>query len=115
MIKLFLGPGLSSTSPLNKSKVLYNHVAIDIFVAITKKKEPLSFWSHYTCYVLLPGTLLEIIQIKNHCYGKKSNMQKYYCDNDFVKTNYDFNSQAECRLLKLHTAPMILDQINRHL
>ena len=42
-------------------------------------------------------------------------MQKYYCDNDFVKTNYDFNSQAECRLLKLHTAPMILDQINRHL
>ena len=68
-----------------------------------RKKEPVSFWYHYRCYVLLPRTLLEVIQIRNHCYGKESNVQKYYCDNDFAKTN--------CITL----IPTILDQINRHL
>ena len=69
LIELCLGPGLSSASPPNNSKTLCNHVAIHIFVTI-KKKEPVSFWSHYTCYVLLPGTLFEIIQTRNHCYQK---------------------------------------------
>ena len=104
LIELCLGPGLSSMSPLNKSKTLYNHVAIHIFVTITKKKEPVSFWSYYTCYVLLPGTLFEIIQTRNHRYRKKSNVQKIYCDNDFAKTNYDIlihEQSVDC--LKLST------------
>ena len=43
MIELCLGPGLSSTSPPNKSKTLYNHVAIHIFVKITKKERAFEF------------------------------------------------------------------------
>ena len=40
-----------------------------------KKKEPLSFWSYYRGCVLLPGTLLEVIQIRHHCYEKKDNVR----------------------------------------
>ena len=64
----------------------------------------MSFWSHSKCYVLLPGTLLEIIQVKKQCYGKKSNAQKYYCDNDFAKTNYDILIHEQSAD-KLPTAP----------
>ena len=66
-----------------------NHIAIHILVTATKKKRPLSFWFYYRCYVLLPGTLSKVIQIRNHCYRKKRNMQKHFCDNEFAKTNYD--------------------------
>ena len=36
--ELYVGPGLSSTSPPNNSKTLYNHVDIHILVMVIKKK-----------------------------------------------------------------------------
>ena len=74
-MELCLGPGLSSTSPSNNSKTIYNHVDIHILV-IAIKKEPLSFWFHYSCYVLFPGILLEVMQMRNHCFGQKKAMCK---------------------------------------
>ena len=75
-MELCLGPRLSSTPPSNKSKTLYNHVTIHILVTATKKERAFEFWSHYRYHVLLPGTLLEVIQISNHCYGKKKQCAK---------------------------------------
>ena len=95
MIELCLGPGLSSTSPPNKSKTLYNHVAIHIFVTITKKERAYEF--------LLPLQVLCFITRntdrnntnKKPMLRKKSNVQKYYCDDDFAKTNYNILIQDQ--------------------
>ena len=97
-------PGLSSASPRNKSKTLYNHVAIHNFMTITKKERAFEFLVPLQVLCFITGTLLEIIQIKNQYCGKKSNAQKYYCDNDFAKTNYDIlihEQSVDC--LKLST------------
>ena len=74
-MELCLGPGLSSTSPPNNSKTIYDHVDTHILV-MAIKKEPLSFWFHYSYYVLFPGTLLEIMQMRNHYFGQKKQCAK---------------------------------------
>ena len=38
MSHLFLGPGLSCTSPLRDIKILYTHVAIDALAAAVRKE-----------------------------------------------------------------------------
>ena len=90
MIELCLVPGLSSASPRNKSKTLYNHVATHNFMTITKKERAFEFLVplQVLCF-MTRNTVRNNTLVKKHCYGKKSNAQKYYCDNDFAKTNYD--------------------------
>ena len=64
LTELCLGPGSCSVLPPGNSKTLCNHVDIHILVMATKSDRAfLSFWSHCRCCVLLPGTLLEVIQI----------------------------------------------------
>ena len=87
MIELCLGPGLSSTSPPNKSKMLYNDVAIHIFVAITKKKA-FEFLVPLQVLCFITRNAVGNNTNKKPLLRKKSNVQKY-CDNDFAKTNYD--------------------------
>ena len=100
-----MGPGLSSTSPFNKSKTLYNHVAIHIFVTATKKERAFEFLVPLQVLCLITRNTARGNNIKKPLLRKKSNVQKYYRDNDFAKTNYDILIHEQCRLLKLPTAP----------
>ena len=109
LLELCLGPALSLTSQPSNRKMLHNH-AITLLSMFwwqqQKKKVPLSFWFHCRCYALLPGTLLEVIQIRKPLLLKKKGM----CKNVIVimtcqrQLRY-FNSQEKCQLLKLLSAP----------
>ena len=89
MRELYLGPGLSSTSPPNKSKTLYKHVAIHIFVTITKKERAFQFLVPLQMLCFIIRKTVRNNTNKKPLLRKKSNALKYYCDNDFAKKNYD--------------------------
>ena len=59
-------------------------------MSITKKERAFEFLVplQVLCF-MTRNTVRNNTLVKKHCYGKKSNAQKYYCDNDFAKTNYD--------------------------
>ena len=79
---------LSSTSPPNK-KTLYNHGAIHILVMAAKNKEPVSFLVLLQVLCFSTSNIVRSKSNKKPLLGEKNNVKKYYCDNDFVKTNYD--------------------------
>ena len=85
LIELCLGPGLSSTSPPNKSKMLYNH---DFIATRTKKERTLEFLVPLQVLCFITRNTVRNNTNKKPLLRKKSNVQKY-CDNDFAKTNYD--------------------------
>ena len=89
LIELYLGPGLSSTSPPNKSKMLYKHVAIHIFVTVTKKERAFEFLVPLQLSCFINRNTVRNNTNKKPLLRKKNNVQKYYYDNNFAKTNYD--------------------------
>ena len=59
-------------------------------MTITKKERAFEFLVPLQALRFMTrNTVRNNTQVKKQCYGKKSNAQKYYCDNDFAKTNYD--------------------------
>ena len=75
-------------SPPNKSKTIYNHIAIHIFVTITKKERAFEFMVPLQVLCFITRNTVRNNTNKKPLLRKKSNVQKY-CDNDFAKTNYD--------------------------
>ena len=89
LIDLCLGLEFSSTLPLNKSKTLYNYVAIYILVTEAKKERVFEFLVPLQVLCFITSNTVRSNTNKKPLLRKKSNAQKYYCDNDFTKTNYD--------------------------
>ena len=84
-----MGPGLSSTSPPDRSKMLYNHVAIHIFVMITKKERAFETLVLLQVLCFITSNTVRNNTNKKPLSRKKKQCAKYYCDTDFAKTNYD--------------------------
>ena len=103
-----------STSPPNKSKTWYNYVAIHILVTATKRKKSSSFWSHSRCYVLLPETLLAVMQIRNHCYGKKAMCKNIIVIMTSQRQIMIFWFTSRTSIIKTPHCSTILDKINQH-
>ena len=76
-------------SPPNKSKTRYNHVAIHIFVTVTKIERAFECLVPLQVLCFISRNTAGSNTNKKPLYGKKSNVQKHYCDNDFAKRNYD--------------------------
>ena len=69
--------------------MLYKHVAIHIFVTVTKKERAFEFLVPLQLSCFINRNTVRNNTNKKPLLRKKNNVQKYYYDNNFAKTNYD--------------------------
>ena len=108
--------GLSSTLPPNKSKTLYNHVAIHIFVKIAKKERAFEFLVPLQVLCFITRNTVRNNTNKKPLLRKKKAMRKniiVIMTSQRQITIFLFTSRVS--IVKTPHCPTILDQINRHL